>query len=571
MQFACRIYKNTGFNRENRPYSPSVLNGLNNYIDVPPLLLFQDAFLSQITVNATYAQVADADYCKVGSCYYVVHGVTMVAEDSASLSISMDGLCTAGGSEAITVIGGVTSRYSEVSVGEGDDPMLAPTNTMDIDGGWIHKDTTCQELIECTLDPFKTALATGEGRTYTESATGESVTVPKAVSAAGILTKFIDVANHQTYTGTSLVKATGADAREALAGLRSLGLEGSVISHIQMPTTKLSIGIGQEAYNKDGSSTASYGEYAAYVEGTDTIVTTLPITANIAGNASNAAHINNSDYAKVGLLSCDGSSVEFKPSEVDIADGVRCVTDPHPDGRPFFRFKTYKNDSSLAGFWRNAIAGMRWKQLPLVFNGASGSEISRIKTDNVLRNNEYDRVKNQVTNAVDTAANGLSALGNAPINPMGATMGAAGAAMQGVNNAVWIQGDAHMKNRNAILDYGLQNSVALPQLSFPFQAETLRDVNGNGVYCYRYKYTAADLSRIDKLITRYGKKYTAALTREMLIPPNNKNFIFIQCSDVSVTHYSTSFRGMNWINNLIADELRGGVRLWRTAPTGGTI
>lgn len=571
MQCACRIYKNTGFNRENRPYSPSVLNSLNNYIDVDPLLLYQDAFLSNIVVHATYGQVADADYCKVGSCYYIIHSVNMVAEDSASLSISMDGLCTVGGSEAITVIGGVTARYSEVSVGEGDDPMLAPTNTMDIDGGWIHKDTTCQELIECTLDPFKTALATGEGRTYTESATGESVTVPKAVSAGGILTKFIDVANHQTYTGTSLVKATGADAREALAGLRSLGLEGSVISHIQMPTTKLSIGIGQEAYHKDGASETSYGEYAAYVEGTDTTETNLPISSNIAGNASNAAHINNSDYAKVGLLSCDGSSVEFKPSEVSIGDGVRCVTDPHPDGRPFFRFKTYKNDSSLSGFWRNAIAGMRWKQLPLVFNGASGSEISRIKTDNVLRNNEYERVKGQVTNAVDTAANGLSAMGVAPINPVGALAGASGAAMQGVNNAVWIQGDAHMKNRNTLLDYGLQNSVALPQLSFPFQAETLRDVNGNGVYCYRYKYTSTDLSRIDKLITRYGKKYTAALTRDMLIPPNNKNFIFIQCSDVSVTHYSNSFRGMNWINNLIADELRGGVRLWRTAPTGGTI
>lgn len=571
MQVACRIYKNTGFNRENRPYSPSVLNGLNNYIDVDPLLLFQDAFLTNIVVHATYAQVADADYCKVGSCYYIVHGVRMVAEDSASLSISMDGLCTAGGAEAITVIGGVTSRYTEVSVGEGDDPMLAPTNTMDIDGGWIHKDTTCEELIECTLDPFKTALATGEGRTYTEGATGESVTVPKAVSASGILTKFIDVANHQTYTGTSLVKATGADAREALAGLRSLGLEGSVISHIQMPTTKLSIGIGQEAYHKDGASETSYGDYAAYVEGTDTTVTTLPISGNIAGNASNAAHINNSDYAKVGLLSCDGSSVEFKPSEVDISDGVRCVTDPHPDGRPFFRFKTYKNDSSLAGFWRNAIAGMRWKQLPLVFNGASGSEISRIKTNNTIVNNEYERSKAQATNAVDTAANMMSNAGYMAINPLGGALGMAGNMAQGLNNDFWIQGDEHMKNRNAILDYGLQNSVALPQLSFPFQAETLRDVNGNGVYCYRYKYTAADLSRIDKLITRYGKKYTAALTREMLIPPNNKNFIFIQCSDVSVTHYSTSFRGMNWINNLIADELRGGVRLWRTAPTGGTI
>lgn len=571
MSYQVKLYKNTGFNPENIPASPAVLDSVASAGTVPALEIMQQRYLSGVRVSISWDDVKDVDYCKIGDEYYFVgNGIRMVASDVAYLPLELDPITSVGGVGNIKVLDGQTERYSGVSVGSGDDPLLAPKNTMDIEGGWILGDTTGTEYIECTLSPGRTVK--GEGKTYTDGGTGEQVCVPQA-KACGVRTQFVDVVGNTNLRGTCLYDSNNDNTRNYIAGLRSLGLEGAIISHVRYPSSMVDISVGGESI--DGSSTSPI---ANRVTGTSVTAIQLPISEDIATGYDNAAHINNSDYAKVGLVSCDGSSVEFIPSDVDISMGVTRITDPNPDGRPFFRFKKYKGDVSVGGFWKNAIAGMKWKNIPLLFMGASGSAISRIKTNEELRTNSYELKKqntkelnNAIGRAVTDATMGATSL--ASHNKGGAAMAVAdmiSTAITAETNMRFNRSDLNYKNRKAILDMGLGN-VQVPQLSFPYEAETLRDMNGNGVYCYRYKYSAADLARIDKLITRYGKKYVAALTEDMLVPGANDNFVFIQCNGVSVTHKTQAGRSSNWLNQAIAGQLEGGIRIWNVAPTAGTV
>lgn len=563
MSYNVTVYRNTGFNIRNIPASPSVLNAIQDKVTVPAIEVMQERFLSSVRVSASWAQVKDADYCNVGGFYYFVNNVAMLATDVAELSLSTDGLTSIGGVSNVTVLDGQTERYSEVSAGEGDDPLLAPTNTMQIEGGWMLGSSTYDEFYESTLSPGATVQ--GEGRTFTDGATGESVVVPEAKGVGAALTRYDDVNGNSHYRGTAMYDANNAAVKDNIAGLRSLGLEGAIISHVEIPSGMVTKHTGSDGYNED---------YASILEGTNATETNMPISSDIAPNAANSQHINVSHYAKVGLLSCSGSSVEFIPSEINLASGVRRITDPNPDGKPYYRFTSYKGDSSLGGFWRNAISGMKWKNVPLVFVEASGHAINTIKTNAELASRETkyqtDRIGNWV-GATEKAMGSAMSLGMMSTG-FGAGAGFGAAAMNG-SAGIFMSGyndmanraNYRMTNKQLITNYALEQTINVPTLSFPYESEPLRDLHGNGVYCYRYKYSSSDISRIDKLITRFGKKYTAALTASMLAVPSGKSFIYIQCSDVSVRGNSSP--ASNWINDLASEQLKGGVRIWNTLPS----
>lgn len=563
MSYNVTVYRNTGFNIRNIPASAAVLNAIQDKVTVPAIEIMQERFLSRIRVSATWAQVKDADYCAVGGFYYFVNNVAMLATDVAELSLSTDGLTSIGGVSNITVLDGQTERYSEVSVGEGDDPLLAPTNTMQIEGGWMLGSSTHSEYFESTLSPGGTVK--GEGRTFTDGATGESVVVPEAKGVGAALTRYDDVNGNKHYRGTAMYNANNTAVKENIAGLRSLGLVGAIISHVEIPNGMATIHSGTDGYNED---------FASVIAGTNVTETNVPISSNIAPNAANSAHINVSHYAKVGLLSCSGSSVEFIPSEIDLGRGVRRVTDPNPDGKPYYRFTSYKGDSSLGGFWRNAISGMKWKNVPLVFVEASGHAVNTIKTNAELASRETkyqtDRIGNWV-NATEKAMGSALSLGMMSTG-FGASAGFGAAAMNGSAglfsagyNDMSIRANYNTTNKQLITNYAIEQSINVPTLSFPYESEPLRDLHGNGVYCYRYKYSSSDITRIDKLITRFGKKYTAALTASMLSVPAGKSFVYVQCSDVSVRGNSSP--ASNWINDLASEQLKGGVRIWNTLPS----
>lgn len=587
MSYNCRVYMNTGFNAGNIPASPTILESVaSTYRDVQALEIMQQRFLSTVRISATWEQVQDADYIRVGTAnaggmYYFVNSVQMLATDVAELSIELDALTSVGGVSNIKVVDGETERYSGVEVGDSDDPLLAPSDTMEIEGGWMFEgdsNTTQEAFYECTLSIGSTVQ--GEGKTYTDGTTGETAVVP---SAKKLTLKTSFRLPHESSGGTERGTLLYCDsytgttnrpnkADENVAGLRSLGLEDAVVAHVVYPSDKVVL---PDSYGYD-----SWDDYlAAYITGADVVDrSNMPIDGEIAASTvKNHAHINNSDFCKVGLLTCSGDKMEFIPKEIDLTDGVRMVSDPNTDGRVYYRFNNYKGLNTIDGFWLNSVAGMSWKQTPLVFNGKSGSEVDVVRESN----SNIEREINYRTGRVDKGAGIIGSTlpmigGSSNIMALGSNDTFAtnsfngGGIFQGLSSYFTDLVRRDNNSRGAIENFGY-TQIALPTLKFPYKAETMRDLHNNGVYVYQYTYSTRDIQRIDKLLTRYGKKYIAALTEDMLVPQNTENFVYVRATGVSVTHKTSNNIGENWINNAIAAQLEGGVRIWRVSPINGTV
>ena len=95
MSYTCRIFSNTGFNATNRPDKPSLLNSCS-YTDLASMDILQDGELNSIRVNASYAQIKNADYAKVGDWYYAIIGRHMENPDTCTLALLPDYTLSAG-------------------------------------------------------------------------------------------------------------------------------------------------------------------------------------------------------------------------------------------------------------------------------------------------------------------------------------------------------------------------------------------------------------------------------------------------------------------------------------------
>lgn len=572
MSYSVTVYKNSGFNIQNIPKNSTVLSSVASSQSFNNVDINQNRHLANIKIKATWSEICDADYCKVGDYYYFIIDCHMQNTNTAHLQLQLDGITTVGGVEAITILDGQTSRYSGVEVGDGDDPMLAPSNTMNISGAWTMQDAGGgATYVEMTLSPSKTADEKNATKfTYTDPVTGSelSAVIPdgKPTSADTMFFPETGVAGYSR--GTTLYSFDNA-MKTKIAKVTSLGLDKAMLNSVRLPSSCLDI--------RTTTDTAG-DEYVNAIYGaTQTANLPSAVPTNIASGRTNAAHINNSSFAKYGMLTCSGSKAEFIPADITPSDGITRKCDPSLEGKPFYRFSTYKGG---ADFWLNALPGMQWKTVPFLNNQRSGSDIQDLQTSMALESNAETYQRKKVigsegnTNVLAAAASMIGASIKKDINNRVDNSSIFGGLnINGTSSVSAYLGDyEYLQKQQEIVNKTINNrAYQVPSLNFPYNSEMLRDVKGNGVYVYRYTYTSADLDRIDKLITRYGKKYTAALTREMLIPPQNKNYVYVECSDVSVTHYNNNFQGSRWMNEVIAAQLRGGVRIWNVAPTNGTV
>lgn len=571
MSYSVTVYKNSGFNIQNIPKNSTVLSSVASSQSFNNVDINQNRHLANIKIKATWSEICDADYCKVGDYYYFIIDCHMQNTNTAHLQLQLDGITTVGGVEAITILDGQTSRYSGVEVGDGDDPMLAPSNTMNISGAWTMQDAGGgASYVEMTLSPSRTTDENNaEKYTYSDPITGAelSVAVPTAKPTSAD-TMYFPETGVSGYSRATTLFTMGATMMAKIAKLRSLGLDNAILSSVRLPSSCLDIRTTTDTYG-DEYVNAVYGE-------TQTANLPSAVPTNIASGRANEGHINNSSFAKYGMLTCSGSKAEFIPADISPSAGITRKSDPSLEGKPYYRFTSYKGG---ADFWLNALPGMKWKVVPFLNNERSGSDIQEMQTSNALETNFNTYLRKKIvgsegdTNAAAAIGNilGQQLFGKGLDNIVNQSNMFSLGQGSGLNSA-FLHDYEYLQKQQEVVDKTVNNmAYQVPKLNFPYNSEMLRDLKGNGVYVYRYTYTNADLDRIDKLITRYGKKYTAALTREMLIPPANKNFVYVQCSDVSVTHYNNNFQGSRWMNEIIASQLRGGVRVWNVAPTNGTV
>ena len=373
------------------------------------------------------------------------------------------------------------------------------------------------------------------------------------------------------------------ELNEAIGHLRELGLEQSIINQVRIPNAYVStVGVSQIE-----TMTARTGSWP---------LSEFPYIGAIGTIKNNLLYY--SKYLKYGLISCSGESCEFEPQDLksptdsDTYPTIKYITDPHLDGKPYFRFTKVNGDSSNDGFWRNCIAGMQWKQIPLVFTQASGSALNQLKFENArdiargaydlasegrratqanARGDNFNWISGEegrqlgltgehspLSNAIDMVGFNISNLASRTVAGISYRKNYAyNEQMQSLENRQ-AEYDYGAELRNQLLDIAINANVVVPTVNFPYNSHILQEQFENGVLAYKYTYTANDVARIDKLLTMYGYKFAKPLETSDFT--NRRYFNFVECSNVTVTGHA------RWWNDGIAAQLKGGVRVWHVLP-----
>lgn len=623
MSYECVLYRNTGFNAINIPDSPALLTRVGNPVTVPALEILQEYFLTSIQVKSGWEGVKECDYCKVGSFFYSVTSVTMLTVGTAQLSLVPDFVTSAGGPAKLHYIDGITSRatVSDDTYGAytDPDPLTAPQRPLKIVTEW---DTATGSgdipstidgdpvFVESTISLPQQGYFT-DGETYTDANTGETVTIPKTYPITGSkfpitvegndqddVTDFVvdgSAVSDRTavyvendkltsdFSGVSNITNVGQAVMDGLSAVRALGIEeGSILNQWRVPKEF----VGSIKQNTPGTYFTTGTDKAATFAGIKSIAgRKATISTNIKPDYATVKNKRTlyGDYNKYGLMTTAGNSAEFKPEEITTekeSPEVTFISDPRPQGKPYFRFTTINGNKE---FWRNCVAGSEWQNVPLVYQGASGTALTRLNFDNSramtdLQANQWaDRYKlNGVESIVNTvfgtgtqaaqlamsgASGGLSDMVGAGMS--GGTSGGVAGLLFTIAHAEQdykqYAGIYKQQKANELSQLYQATTVYAPTVNFPYNADILRDVKGNAILLYKYELQDEDVKRVDKLLTMYGYKETEPVTADIF--DRRQKFDYVECSAVTVTGLP------KWWCDGIGAQLTNGVRVWHTKPS----
>lgn len=574
--YSITLYNNTGFDLVNVPDGPETLQAAaSSVVEFPVVDIVQNYFLSSVSIRSTFEQVKNADYCKVGDFYYFVNSLTMTSPDVAVLSLTPDGLTSGLEKGAITAISGTTERRrvlpSEDKMGAftGDDPLMTPQEPLQLvmgddlfTGGGS---TTTVPFIESLIDLVKlqNSFTDGKftGRTFTDPQDEESkVTVPAVDSLSGQTTVFSIGSHILPSTKTQLYRYS--KVQEAIGLARALGVESGIISQTSLPPSLI-----DTTETEDGSITTCKGKEQK-------VNTGLPFQYATVKNK----RLLYGQYNKYGILTVAGNKFEASPEEISStftgSPDVKCKSDPRPNGKPYYRYSTYLGDSSDTGFWKNSVAGLPWAQVPLVYTEKSNNfqDTYSFQASRIGSSIEYNQTQRHF---VQGALPGIAGLAGGFVKTLGGTLSGnigmldsgIGGIVSNVYNLKTQQYDIRdyenrfrLAQEKELLDFGYSQSVVVPSLNFPYNGDAIRDVLGNGVINYRYRYSDNDLQRIDKLLTMYG--YIDRRKFEPSMMNAHKDFDYLQLTGVSISGNTLPM----WWRDIIKTQLNTGLRIWHTKP-----
>lgn len=600
--YAVNLYLSTGFNAINIPDSPEVLAGSGTVTSVPAVHILQNKFLTQLDVTTSWAVAELVDYLSVGDFYYSVTGVQMLSESTVRFFIVPDFITSAGGALKLNILDGITSRATVADDTFGkytdDDPLTAPQKPLAIYGEWLLTGAIATDghtYLSTTLDLVKQGQQS-EGVTYTDPETGETVTVPKTYEISksqqtetrlyagepSELTPTTGPKDGTIYYDMGVTSDTDANlyVSKGLSKARSLGIESAIIDQWEVPNLYAS------------PVEDSTGAISALAGSKGSVQCTLP--TNYKTDVQNK-RVLYGKYNSYGIMTASGNSVEAKPEDIVTDESttsgpsITWLVDPRPDGKPYFRFSIMNGNQE---FWRNCVDGEQWQKVPLVYQGASGSALTRLNFDNQRRvestladqyyeQNKVDRFNEFLSDFTGgilggrrTAIRGAAAANKAGISAGDSAIGIGAAVVgnvfQGGADYITYREQSLRERDNYKTNYAITKAnelsalyqateVYAPQVVFPYNSSIIRDVKGNGIYVYRYEYQLEDINRIDKLLTMYGYKEAEELTTANFT--RRTYFDYVECSTVTVTGVP------KWMADGISAQLTTGVRVWHTKPS----
>jgi len=634
------LFLNTGFNAVNIPDSAATLNRTPTQYTVPALDIYQARELFQFVVRANYATVKNADYLYLVNsddntdfAYYSIQNVTMTSKDTAVLNVTMDYILTAGGVDSLEFLDGICERH-HVAVADDvfgafdeDDPYISPAQQMLIESEIPNfmgpqDSKTPITIIESTVDLYKMY------KQYADNQNLEAIDYTSADNVVTVPTVYPSKGTNKTsYTKVTMGYGTQSTDEyntqlpnasiyidrfdlfdipdqlpvvqdnwlpDALSYVRSLGIESCIIAQYSVPQFMLTGTVNEPESN---ALVRTYAGLINELHGRfNHVQSGLPFEHVYTHQVQNKRlfYGKNCEYNIVSVAS--GNSAKFLPEDIKenvsaTAPMIAMRVDPRPDGAPYFRFEYFKGDNINEDmFFINAVKGLTWQNVPLVFQGASGSLLNQYKFNaqqaTLYENSNYDYMSGQLGNqqanmqgtlnmmsgVLSGIASGLTRdvggmLGGAAVGGM--LGGAADAASAAINleftNAQYELTKQHQNNsyfiqRNSELQSLLiQNRVVAPSVNFPI-SESIRDFIGNTCLVYRTYYTENDVARLDKILTMYGYRHTVPITNALLT--NRSKFNYIQARGVSIGNKNLP----KWIRDGIATQFAAGTRIWHQLP-----
>lgn len=604
----CILYKNTGFNTVNIPDKPSLLNE-NASIHTSVIDCLQERFLKNISVQIEWKDVKDVDYCSVDGFYYYVTNVRMTSYDVAELSLNPDFITSAGGPLNLKIIGGITERHHVAKNSDifgsydEEDPLCNPNEPLNVVVDtpiMSSKDSSdVYSLVESSIDLYKLGEkkenGTLESETYTDPANSSiQVTVPSVPETVGT-TQFQFFAKEDslvpdqkpyttTTVGTCLFMATNRYVQIGIATARALGVENAIIAQWQIPKND-SITV-QTADAQPGRVTAIIAEQQTVEINTKVgIVIPGPGPQNMAFRYYSYIRNNRvfiGENSRYGLLTASGDSTEATPEILTVggtneqlqseAPQIIYCLDPRHDGRPYFNFLwlRFAYNGYAYSFFRNAIGGMEWRNLPLRFIEPSNSILNSYnqKSQSYRETSAHRYAQSQNSGFYDSPSvpSPETASGLMSGKSLTAGLDATQLVINGILSLATNIRDTRAENarfklqrQSELYNYSFPQSVVEPEIKFPYQQATLRDFLGNVCIPYRYFLSATDAQRIDKLLTAYGYKITEMLDSSMF--NNRPKFNYVEANYVSVGNNLPT-----WWKDGITAQFGTGVRIWHVKP-----
>lgn len=600
MSYNVRLYHDTGYNSINCPDSPARLESKSFY-NLTAAEIIQPYRLTSITVQAPYEVVANGDYLEIytndltAKAFYSVDGFEMTSPDVAVLAVSMDYTLTLMAHENYTsmanipFLDGITERHHVPKADDifGDfceeDNLLCPSKSLEVvsstdlmnDPGDVGTITVVESRINLS-NPGT------EAQTYEDSVSGEKVTVPNMsfVRTHGV----VQIHDPGTNSNIRVLSPSGeyyrsdnnATVQDNITKAQNLNLEGGILASWVLPS--------------------------AVVNATSSAGGTVDLISN-ARNADPGTRLNfeyrtvankRALYGKTSkyILFCpaSGSQAEFDPEDI-CKNGsgnidrptVEACYDVRSDGRPYYRFKYYRGESS--NFWMNAIPGQQWATAPINFTQkpgisldtakfetsqkmamqgiANAAEIGNMRVEQLQTNYDMMYGEGSIGNAGRTWGAVTGAIGS--LNPMS---GAANYALDQYNAAM----SARMTNKadqqalemkkmaysQELQQFALDTKFVVPNISFP-RSNTIRDILGNGVRVIRINPQASDTAKFDKILNMYGYRITEPLQGSFFT--NRSKYNYVKAVGVAIGGTAPK-----WLREGCAAELAVGKRVWHVDP-----
>lgn len=571
----CKIFKETGVNAVNVPDSPARVLTWGESVKTSVIDCLQERFLKEISVSATWLEIRNADYCVIDGFYYFITGITMTSYDVARLTLEPDFLTSAGGPGSLQYLDGITERHhvpaeaDTFGAYDEPDPLLSPSQPLELetmDGPFLQEYSSYVYVVESTIDlPEMANLKSTnalESVTYKE-ATGEAVTVPATVpTEENTFFLMRGTVNATSTNGSACYNARRQAVQQGLQIARDLGATDAVIAQWQIPSGMVFL-----AEEDDG-------RFASLQD------TEAPTVADNAVFHWEYADVRNKrllygENNKYGLLSVAGNSSEFDPEDIynseELQPAVLFHADLRENGKPYFNFDTYRGQA-LTGllFYKNAVAGMEWRNLPLRWTTKEGSiqdayafNSRREEARTAGKQRQLSIARNLISDGTTLAG---SAMDVAESIAAGGGIGAVTGLIKPLANLAGgimeagLQRDAYrVQTERELYEFGISQNVIVPEIKFPFQSPAIRDYQGNGVLIYRYHPSSVDLARMDNILTAYGYRHTAPLEASFFT--NRTHFNFVKASSISIGGNLPT-----WWKEGIARQLQAGVRVWHVKP-----